>query len=110
MLKLRPIERGSKHTIKYPAPVEVQGREVEHGFAGTHSKEPGHINPGVAQVSTHLEDELAPEMARLAQPMGVAGLGEAIELDLRRADGPRQKQLGDALERLAGASDRRPQR
>jgi tripartite-type tricarboxylate transporter receptor subunit TctC len=37
-------------------------------------------------VSTHLEDELAPEMARLAQSMGGGGLRQAIELDLGRAD------------------------
>src|SRR5712691_5702243 len=65
---------------------------------------------GRANVSTHLEDELAPEMARLAHPMGVTGLGQAIERDLRSAYGPGKKQLGDALQRLAGASDRRPER
>jgi hypothetical protein len=36
-------------------------------------------------VSTHLEDELSLEMARLAQSMRVGGLRQAIELDLRRA-------------------------
>src|SRR2546421_11238215 len=60
--------------------------------------------------SAHLEDELAPEMARLAHPMGVAGLGQAIERDLGRAYGARQKQRGDALQRLAGAPDPRPKR
>jgi hypothetical protein len=39
-------------------------------------------------VSTHLEDELSLEMARLAQSMRVGGLRQAIELDLRRAYGP----------------------
>jgi hypothetical protein len=61
-------------------------------------------------ISAHLEDELAPEMARLAQSMGVGCLRQAIELDLRRAYGPRLKQLDDALEMPAGASNRRPQR
>src|SRR5690242_9445912 len=61
-------------------------------------------------ISTHLEDELAPEVARLAQPMGVGGFGQAIELDLGRADGAGRKELGDAFEMPAGASNRRPQR
>jgi hypothetical protein len=61
-------------------------------------------------VSTHLEDELSLEMARLAQSMRVGGLRQAIELDLRRAYGPSLKQLGDAIEMSAGASNRRPER
>ena len=63
-----------------------------------------------ARASTHLEDELTPEMARLAQPLCVAGLGQAIERDLRRAYRPGRKQLGDAIEMPACAPDPRPQR
>jgi hypothetical protein len=55
-------------------------------------------------VSTHLKDELAPEMARLAQSMGVGGLRQTIEFDLWRANDPRRKQLGDALKMSAGTS------
>src|SRR5262249_56507011 len=57
-------------------------------------------------ISTHLEHELAPEMARLAHAMGVGGFGQPIELDLGRTDGAGRKQLGDAFEMPAGASDR----
>jgi len=53
---------------------------------------------GIPNVSSHLEYELAPEMARLAQSMGVSGLRQAIELDLRRAYGPCLKQLGYSIE------------
>src|SRR6516225_7579551 len=60
--------------------------------------------------STHLEDELAPEMAPLAQAMGIGGLRETIELDLGRADCARLVELGNALHVPPGASDRRPQR
>src|SRR5262249_49722202 len=67
-------------------------------------------SPLRATISADLEDELAPEMARLAQPMGVGGFGQPIELDLGRADGAGLKQLGDALDMAAGASDRGPQR
>jgi hypothetical protein len=42
--------------------------------------------------------------------MRIAGLGQAIERDLRRPYRPRLKQLGDAIEMPACASDRRPQR
>ena len=42
-------------------------------------------------ISAHLEDELAPEMTRLAQSMGVGCLRQAIELDLWSAYGPRLK-------------------
>jgi hypothetical protein len=38
-----------------------------------------------SNVSTDLEYELSLEMARLAQAMGIGGLGQAIELDLRSA-------------------------
>src|SRR5262245_2364777 len=62
------------------------------------------------QVSTHLENELAPEVARLAHAMRVCGLRQTIELDLGSAHGPDLEQLGDALEMPARASDRRPQR
>jgi hypothetical protein len=41
-------------------------------------------------------------MARLAQSMGVGCLRQPIGLDLRRAYGPRLKQLDDALEMPAG--------
>src|SRR5215472_15689741 len=63
-----------------------------------------------ATISTHLEHELAPEMARLAQAMGVGGFGQPIELDFGRADGAGRIELGDALDMAAGASDRGPQR
>ena len=49
-------------------------------------------------------------MVRLAQSMCVAGFGQTIERDLRRPYRPRLKQLGDAIEMPARASDRRPQR
>jgi len=52
----------------------------------------------IPNVSSHLEYELAPEMARLAQSMGVSGLRQAIELDLRRAYGSCLKQLGYSIE------------
>ena len=58
------------------------------------------------RVSTYLKDELAPEMPRLAQPMGIGCLGQAIELDLGRAYGACLKQLSDAFEVPAVASDR----
>jgi hypothetical protein len=64
----------------------------------------------LSNVSTHLEDEFASEMARFAQSMSVGGLGQAIELDLRRTNGPRLKQFSDAFEMPAGASNRRPER
>src|SRR5262249_36975364 len=66
--------------------------------------------PLCATISTHLEDELAPKMARLAQAMGVGGFGQPIELDLGRADGAGRKQLGDALDMPAGASHGGPER
>ena len=46
-------------------------------------------------------------MARFAQPMGLGGLRKAIEFDHRRTHGAGGNQLGDALERRAGAADRR---
>src|SRR5262249_4366987 len=60
--------------------------------------------------STHLEDELAPEVARIARAVGVGGLGQPIELDLGRTDGAGRKQLGDAFEMPTGATDWGPQR
>src|SRR5260370_35593943 len=52
--------------------------------------------------STHLEDELAPEVARLAQPMRLGSIGQAIELDLRGAYRPCVYELVDALEMPPG--------
>src|SRR5262252_7920143 len=63
-----------------------------------------------AGASTHLEHELAAEVARLAQPVRVGGLGQAIKLDLRHAYGARLEQFQDALERPARALHRRPER
>src|SRR5262245_63988692 len=61
-------------------------------------------------ASTHLEHELAAEVARLAQPMRVGGLRQAIELDLRRENSARLEQFDDAIERPAGTLDRGPER
>src|SRR5262245_25058464 len=69
-----------------------------------------HTGMRVRDVSTPLENELAPEMARLAQSMGVGGLRQAIELDLRREYGLRLKQVGNAFEMSTGSSNRRPER
>ena len=53
-------------------------------------------------ASTHLEHEFAAEVARLAQPVRVSSIGQAIKLDLRHAYGARLKQFDDALERAGG--------
>src|SRR5215468_3511406 len=66
--------------------------------------------PLCATISTHLEDELASKVARLAQPMGVRGFGQPIELDRGRSDGAGRIELGDALDMAAGASDGGSQR
>jgi hypothetical protein len=66
--------------------------------------------PWHGTVSTHLEDKLAFEMTRLAQPMCVAGLRQTIGRDLRSAYRSRLKQLGDSIKVSAGASNRRPER
>src|SRR5580704_9206503 len=65
--------------------------------------------PPRAELSPHLENELAPEMPRLAQAVRVGGLRELIELDLGRLDGAGDIQFGNALHRLARARHRRPQ-
>jgi len=66
--------------------------------------------PWHAYGSMHLEDELASEMARLAQPVRVAGLRQTIQRDLRSAYRTRLKQLADSIEMPARASDRRAKR
>src|SRR5262249_44209629 len=60
--------------------------------------------------SRHLKYELAPEVARLAQAMGIDRLGQMIELDRRRPDGSRLEQLDDAFEMAATAPDLGPER
>src|SRR6266852_3647321 len=55
-------------------------------------------------TSTNLKDELAPKMARLAEPMHVGSLGQPIKLDLRRALGADPIQLHNAFEMPAGGS------
>ncbi len=55
-------------------------------------------------TSTNLKDELAPKMARLAEPMRVGSLGQPIKLDLRRAHGAGPIQLHNAFEMPAGGS------
>ena len=58
----------------------------------------------------HLEHQLAPQVAGLADAMGCDGIGQAIKRDLGRADGARPDQFDDALEMRAIAPDRRTQR
>ena len=41
-----------------------------------------HGSSSLDDASTHLEQELAPEMGRLAQSMGVGGLRQVIEPEL----------------------------
>src|SRR5262249_51897888 len=60
--------------------------------------------------STHFKDELAPEVARLAQPMRLGSIGQAINLDLRRAHRAYLDELRDAFEMPPGAPNRRSQR
>src|SRR5262245_15324455 len=62
------------------------------------------------RFSTDLEDELSPEMARLAQAMSIGSLGQAIELDLGSAHHTRLIQLGNTFHMPAGASNGRSQR
>src|SRR5215510_9430910 len=66
--------------------------------------------PLCATISPHLEDQLAPEMARLAHAMGVGGFGQPIELDVGRADGAGRNEFGDALDMPAGTSHGGPER
>src|SRR5580704_3522375 len=63
----------------------------------------------VANVLPHLENQLAPEMPRLAQAVRVGGLRQLVELDLGRLDGAGDIQFGDALHGLARARHWRPQ-
>src|SRR5580704_15548208 len=62
----------------------------------------------VANVLPHLENQLAPEMPRLAQAVRVGGLRQLVELDLGWLDGAGDIQFGNALHRLARARHRRP--
>src|SRR5262249_24966594 len=60
--------------------------------------------------STHLEDELAPEVARLAQSMGIACFGQPVELDLGRPHSSRLNEVDDAFEMPPRPPNRRSQR
>src|SRR5262249_15671693 len=66
--------------------------------------------PLCATISPHLEDQLAPEMARLAHAMGVGGFGQPIELDVWPADGAGGNQSGDARDMAGGTSHGGPER
>jgi hypothetical protein len=66
-------------------------------------------NPGGMQLSANLEEELAPEMARLAQSVGGHGLRQPKESDFRSAYGSGLKQFDDAIEMPAVSSNRRPE-
>jgi hypothetical protein len=67
----------------------------------------GAFQLSVGALSTHLEDELAPEMPPLAQAMRIGSLGETIELDLGSAYRADLKKFSDALEMPARATDGR---
>src|SRR5439155_2761093 len=58
----------------------------------------------------HLEHQLALEVAALADAHSFGRVGQAEQPDRRHADGAGAMELGNALERRAGAADRRPQR